>query len=158
MPDPNEIVGHKTFDTGETCPETGMPMFRHEPLTRAEADAMWQAAEAEKADRVARMPDEKDAIKTLFDAWLRLKEIGWNDASYCPKDGSAFQVIEAGSTGIFRCRYEGEWPKGSWWVEDANDIYPSRPILYRLYPDDEAREKTRLEEVGHRIRAELGMS
>lgn len=135
---PDDIVGHKTFDTGEVDPQTGFPKLRHEPLTRAEAGALLAACDAAKKRRAELMPDEKAAINLFFDAWLRLKDFGWSEAIYCPKDGSPFQVIEAGSTGVHRCRYEGEWPKGSWWVEDG-DIWPSRPTLFRLYPEDQAK-------------------
>ena len=64
---PDDIVGHKTFSTGEICPETGFPAVRHEPLTRAEADALWEAADAAKAKRAADMPDEKAALRTMMD-------------------------------------------------------------------------------------------
>jgi hypothetical protein len=95
-------------------------------------------AEERAAGRAARMPDERSAIHAMVEAFMRLKELGWNDAIYCPKDGSSFNVIEPGSTGIFRAHYEGEWPKGSWSLEDGGDLWPSRPILFRLYPDDAA--------------------
>lgn len=90
------------------------------------------AADAEKARRAEQMPDEQSAIAAMFDAWLRLKELGWNDAQYCPKDGSAFDAIEPGSTGIHRCRYDGTWPKGTWWIEADGDLWPSRPVLFRV--------------------------
>jgi hypothetical protein len=139
---PDDIVGHKTFDTGEICPDTSFPKMRHEPLTRAEADALWEAAEKAKAERTARMPDEQSAIRAMFDAWQRLKELGWNDPMYCPKDGSHFQVIEPGSTGIHDGNYMGEWPKGAWWVYDG-DVWPSHPVLFKLYPEDQAKEDER---------------
>jgi len=52
---------------------------------------------------------------------------------YCPKDGTTFNVLEAGSTGIFVAHYEGEWPTGSWWIHDEEygDLSPSRPILFK---------------------------
>ena len=87
--------------------------------------------DARKAKRTALMPDDATAINTMFQAYLRLKEMGWNDACYCPKDGTVFEVIEAGSAGIHHCHYQGEWPKGSWWVHDNGDLWPSRPILFR---------------------------
>jgi hypothetical protein len=124
MSDPNEIVGHKTFDDGHGG-------FRHEPLPRAEADALLRHVEAESARRLALMPDEETARKMLFDAYIRLKECGWNDACYCPKDGRTFDVIEVGSSGVHKAHYEGEWPKGSYWVQADHDLYPSRPVLFR---------------------------
>lgn len=124
MGNPTDVVGHKTFRDGPLS-------FRHEPLTRAEADALWDAAETAKAERASRMPDEQAAIRALFDAWLRLKELGWREAIYCPKDGSPFDAIEVGSTGIHECVYRGEWPQGGWWILDENDEWPSRPVLFR---------------------------
>ena len=122
MHDP--IVGHKTFDDGNGG-------FRHEPLRESEAKALWEAAEAKEERRIALMPDEKAAISMLFDAFQRLKELGWAEAEYCPKDGSTFDVIEAGSTGIHRAHYAGVWPNGCWWIADQGDLWPCRPVLYR---------------------------
>ena len=93
---------------------------------------MLENIENEDKKRVRDMPTEQDAINAMFSAWLRLKELGWRDACYCPKDGSVFQVIEAGSTGIFDCHYEGEWPKGRWWIHADNDLCPSRPVMFKL--------------------------
>jgi len=120
----DSIVGHKTFDDGEGG-------FRHEPLYASEAEERLAEMEEAKQRRVALMPDEKSAIHMLFDAWQRLKELGWAEAIYCPKDGSVFDAIEAGSTGIHKCTYEGVWPSGTWWVSAHGDLSPSRPILYR---------------------------
>lgn len=128
---PDDIVGHKTFSTGRTG-STGFPELRHEPLTRGEAKAIIAAVEQEKAQRAANMPNEQTAIAVLFDAYERLKELGWKDAIYCPKDGSTFQVIEAGNTGIHKCHYQGKWPTGTWWVHGDGDLWPSRPILFKL--------------------------
>lgn len=101
-------------------------------------------AEAEAEKRAAEMPDEKAALRVMHDAHQRLRELGWREAIYCPKDGSSFDVIEAGSTGIFRCHYQGEWPDGSWWIEGGGDLWPSRPILFRLDPEAEAARQAKL--------------
>lgn len=151
---PDDIVGHKTFDTGEICPETGFPALRHEPLKRSEADALWARAEASRIARETAMPDEKSAISHMWDGWYRLKDFGWREVIYCPKDGTHFQVIEAGSTGIHDCNYQGEWPNGSWLLYDG-DVWPSRPILFRLYPEDQAKEDARREEARERFSREV---
>lgn len=127
MSDDNPIVGHKTFadDAGG---------FRHEPLRKDEAEALWASCEADRERRASDMPDEKAALKVLFDAWLRLKEMGWREAMYCPKDGSPFQIIEAGSTGIFDAFYRGKWPDGYIISHDEHDSYVNRPggvLLFR---------------------------
>jgi hypothetical protein len=153
---PDDIVGHKTFATGDICSETGFPVLRHEPLTRAEAGALWESVERRQKEREERMPDEKSAIDALFEAWLRLKELGWREPQYCPKDGSRFKVIELGSTGIFNCSYSGEWPNGHFMVEDEHDIYPTSTgvAMYRLYPEDEAKRKQRMAEAAAKYQAE----
>lgn len=121
-----DIVGHKTFDTGEIGPE-GFPVLRHEPLTRAEADALWETCGLEKAKRAESMPDEASALRTLMDAYTRLQELGWRPAMYGPTDGRALEVIECGSTGIHKAHRD---EKRRYWVYDG-DIWPSDPVLFR---------------------------
>lgn len=131
-PSAEDVVGHKTLRD-----EDGQ--LYHEPLTRAEGEKILAAAEAAEAKRAADMPTEKDAIEAMWSAYQRLKELGWNEAIYCPKDGTPFDAIEPGSTGIFRTHYSGEWPKGSWWAEDAGDLWPARPCLYRVTDAERAK-------------------
>ncbi len=100
-------------------------------LPKMPADELVRRVIEVQRKRAVDMPTEKDAIDALMCAWLRLKEMGWSEQIYCPKDGSWFDAIEAGSTGIHLCQYTGEWPTGSWWIADENDLYPSRPILWR---------------------------
>lgn len=154
---PDDIVGHKTFDTGEICPETGFPRLRHEPLTREVANALWNAAERRQEERALRMPDEKSAIESLFEAWQRLKELGWSEPQYCPKDGSNFKVIELGSTGIFDCNYHGEWPNGMYMVSDDRDVYPTSTgvAMFKLLPADEEKRKQRMAEARAKYAARL---
>lgn len=123
----DEIVGHKTFHDGRNG-------FRHEPLRKSEADDLRRQIAAAEARRKELMPDEQAARQMFFDAWLRLKDFGWREAMYCPKDGRMFEVIEAGSTGVFRCEYNGEWPKGSYWIHADCDLHPSHPTMYRDLP------------------------
>jgi hypothetical protein len=78
------------------------------------------------ADLVEFMPDEKAALKMMHAAYERLKQLGFADGQYCPKDGSAFEVVDLGSTGIFRCTYSGDWPDGYYMIEDGGDIWPTR--------------------------------
>lgn len=124
--DPRKYSGHMTMADG-----------RHVALTSEEAEALWKSAEDARAKRAADMPTEQDALRVLTDAVHRLKELGWSDAIYCPKDGTLFDAIEAGSSGIHDCYYEGKWPDGSWWMPDEQDTWPSRPILYRIKRGDQ---------------------
>lgn len=107
----------------------------HVLLTAEDAKALWEQVERAKAERTERMPTEKDALNVMFSAWQRLKELGWTEAIYCPKDGTIFDSISAGSTGIHPCHYDGKWPHGTWWVHEAGDLWPDRPILFRLRPE-----------------------
>lgn len=117
----NKIVGHKTHADGA-----------HSPLYKAEADALWAKAKRLEAKRAADMPTETDALLQLGQCYQRLKELGWNDAQYCPKDGSTFLCIEAGSTGIHEGFYSGVWPNGCWWSPANGDLWPITPILFKL--------------------------
>lgn len=153
---PDDIVGHKTIETGERD-EHGFPIHRHEPLTRAEGAALLKAANEAKADRERRMPDEQSAIRALFDAWLRLKDFNWREPMYCPKDGSHFNIIELGSTGIFEGAYRGTWPNGSWDSWDDGDSYCSSiaPAMFKLFPEDQAKQDQKRKEAGERVRKML---
>lgn len=105
-------------------------------VSNEEFDSLIAKIDAGKAVRAEKMPDEHAALTQMFEAWQRLNELGWNSAIYCPKDGSEFSAIEAGSTGIHACHYQGEWPKGGWWIHDG-DTWPAHPILWRpRKPDD----------------------
>lgn len=94
-------------------------------------DALMASIEKDRQWSADQMPDEKSALMVMHKAFERLRELGWREAIYCPKDGSEFDVIEPGSTGIHRCIYEGEWPSGRWWIVEDGDMSPSRPILFK---------------------------
>lgn len=102
MSDKKEDFGHATMADGS-----------HRHLSKEEAEALWEAAEAAKVRRTETMPTTDEALSALSSAKERLRELGWRDAIYCPKDGQAFAAIEWGCTGIFPAVYHGEWPKGS---------------------------------------------
>ena len=128
----DSVVGHKTF-----CDDDGNRW--HEPLRQSKADELWKQVEAARERREQLMPTEADCLRMLGDLSERLRELGWRDAIYCPKDGTPFDVIEFGSTGIHTCHYDGEWPNGHWWVHAAGDLWPSRPILFRPKADEPVR-------------------
>ncbi len=123
-PNAGEVAGWGTLEDGS-----------HVPIGNVFAQVLWDSAEAAKAKRLADMPTEQDALRQLWAAQERLKELGWQDPIYAPKDGSPLDIIELGSTGVHRGYYEGEWPTGSWWIVDG-DIWPSRPALARAAAPD----------------------
>lgn len=76
--------------------------------------------------------EEQHAIDDFFDAYQRLKALGWREIPYAPKrEDIWFEVIEPGSTGIHQCKYQERPTRGSFWVWDAYDRYPSHPVLWR---------------------------
>ena len=99
---------------------------------RIDVDALLAACDAARDKRASKMPDAFAALVAMQSAFQRLCELGWQDIMYCPKDGTVFDCIEPGSVGIHKCHYDGEWPFGHWWVEAGGDLWPSRPILFRL--------------------------
>ena len=104
----DDIVGHITMGDGSRV-----------PLTRAEGDAIMKQVEANEARKSEQMPTSKEAVATMYDAYDRLRQLGWNPGSYCPKDGTRFAIIEHGSTGVFTGSYFGEWPSGYVIAEDC---------------------------------------
>lgn len=134
MADSDEIVGHKTFSTGDP-----LQPFRHEPLTRAEADALCAAADAQQKGRAEAMPTEEAAVRVMCDAFHRLKELGWREACYAPTE-TPLKVIEPGSSGIHDARADGEWPNKSFWIAEAGDLWPSRPCLFKCVASDRKAE------------------
>lgn len=139
----SEYYGHKTMKDGS-----------HIPLTKDEAETFFRVAEQQQAKRATDMPTDRDAIRSLCDAFQRLKELGWGEAMYCPKDGSEFDVIEPGSSGIHRCHYQGKWPDGHWWIADDGDLWPSHPILFRLDPEAVEAKRKRMAEAADRFASE----
>lgn len=144
IPDADRVAA--LMDADRRCTEVMTSLFDKHGSNRImvneqEWDATTDVFASRDAARAALMPTEQDAIKLMFEAYTRLKDLGWNDPIYCPKDGSPFDVIEPGSTGIHSCVYHGEWPTGGWWI-DGED--PSRPVLYRVTAAEIAkREKLR---------------
>lgn len=103
----------------------------HIAVNEQEWDASTDVFAARDAARAALMPTEQDAIKLMHEAYTRLKDLGWREAIYCPKDGSLFDAVSPGSTGIHETHYSGKWPTGGWFCFDGGDVWPSNPTLYR---------------------------
>ncbi len=74
---------------------------------------------------------EKLILGSIRQSYEALLAAGWQDIIYCPKDGTRFLAVVAGQADVLRCHYSGEWPTGSWFVEDCGDLWPARPILWR---------------------------
>lgn len=99
-------------------------------------EEIWEACEKRERLRAESMPDERTALRAMVEAYQRLQELGFKPAEFCPKDGTIFEVVEAGSTGIHPCHYEGEWPSGRYFIHGYHDLYISRPVLFRPLSED----------------------
>lgn len=96
-------------------------------MSAEEIEKMIADIERKAAERRERIPDTQAALRLMFDCCERLKELGWRDMIYAPKDMRAEQVITWGSTGIFAA----QWMGSSWFVEDGGDLWPSDPLMYQ---------------------------
>jgi len=122
---PDDVVGHKTFHDGKGG-------FRHEPLTRADADSIMARVEAAIAERAGRYPTAEDAVTAVWGAVQRLKELGWKDARYAPPNGKMVSVIEVGCSAILAAYCDPGAGLGDryWWHPAEGDLWPCHPILY----------------------------
>lgn len=120
-----EVVGHNTYMNDDGT-------FRHEPLTKSEADALWEHVEAEDKRREELIPDQKTALQLMHDCCTRLREFGWSEPPrYTTKQGVyKFKVICWGSTGVIdvTCNVGS---KGSfeWWHHSHGDTWPITPLM-----------------------------
>lgn len=94
-------------------------------------ECITEKLEREDQRRANAMPDTEAALRVMCDSYRRLESLGWKPAIYCPKDGTPFLAIEAGCGKPGICQYHGEWPKGSWFMAEAGDLWPSHPILFK---------------------------
>lgn len=97
-----------------------------------------EECEAQRRRRAELMPDEQAAIGMLYEAYTRLKELGWKNSMHCPVDGKEYRMLEAGcaAAGVGHreikrcgnCKAEaGKW----FWMHDAGDWWPANPILFK---------------------------
>ena len=97
---------------------------------KAELADLLAQIEAADRKRAETMPTERDALVAMFEAYTRLKELGWKEGIYAPKDGTTFEGITAGSTGIGKIACLGE----HFFAFEGGDWWPCEPLLFRLIP------------------------
>ncbi len=96
-----------------------------------DAHEILRSHEAQKAARAEQLPTEYDCFRVLNQAFIRLEELGWRNAVYCPKNGDAFLAVEGHHSKPFRCMYMGDWPDGGWWELETGELYPARPTIFK---------------------------
>lgn len=98
-----------------------------------------QSNDARKRARraAAATVDKRPAIERLASVYMGLRNEGWREIMYAPKDGTEIEVIECGSTGIHRARWHSFKCDhslrncGCFFIAEAGDLWPSHPILFR---------------------------
>jgi len=105
-------------------------MMACKEISKAEAAALFADIEARQAARAAKLPTEQHALEAMFEAYDRLRELGWRESMYAPKD-KPLELIEPGSTGIHKGQRGLHDEDDKFWIFDG-DVWPARPILWRL--------------------------
>jgi hypothetical protein len=102
-----------------------------------DAKAIFAKIEKDRAERADKMPTERDAIRVMFHAWQRLKELGWHDGQDMPATGERHAGIECGSTGIHSYTAERINNAATMYMVYDGDLWPTRvpPVLFRLWRD-----------------------
>jgi len=100
------------------------------PISKEDAEALWERLEESRRARAAKLPTEHDALNAMFEAFDRLRELGWKEAMYAPRD-TPLEVIEMGSTGIHKAQRGLRDGDDRFWIFDG-DCWPSKPCLYRI--------------------------
>lgn len=93
-----------------------------------------ESAEKEKPQREAWAAPQMAEICRLT---TELRNAGWRDAHFCPKDGTPFLAWEPTMRTPYPCHYTGEWPDGTWWAHMHGDVWPARPVLFKHMPEGE---------------------
>lgn len=78
-------------------------------LTSDQAKSMWEQCEKADRDRAEKYHDSAACLDAMLSAECRLKQLGWRNGRYCPRDGNAFAVCQVGSTGMWK----GFWSEDS---------------------------------------------
>ncbi len=131
-----EYHGHRT-----------MPDGSHEPLTQAEAEALWKSVEDAKAARAVAMPTAKDALTSIIEAEQRLSELGWRKGGGLRvKRGDECAVAQSGSTGLWHGRVDA---KGEY-VHYCDSVSKPRDAWLKPLADLSNEERTWMEECDRR--------
>lgn len=101
------------------------------------SDIAGTASERKRAAKVVKaMADERPLVDRLYSLWHELRAAGWQDMLYAPKDGSDIEMIEMGSTGVFRARWRSYSHEpldtcGCFFGEDGGNAWPMRGVMWR---------------------------
>lgn len=131
-----EYHGHVTMADGS-----------HVALTEAEAKALWDKVDADKAARTVALPTARDALRSLIDAEERLRELGWaRGGGLRVRRGDECAVSEPGSTGIWRGRVDEEGK----YVHFGDCVAAPQKCFLKPVADLTDEERAWMEECDHR--------
>lgn len=99
-------------------------------ITPEQADDLMKALDRTREWDHNQMPTEEATLAIFAKAYRRLKDFGWREIMYHPQDETVFEVLEPGSTGIFKCTWQKEPARGSFWIQEDGGS-PSHPVLFR---------------------------
>ena len=84
----------------------------------------------------AYMPTTEDALWRIMEAKDRLHDLGWISGVHAPKTGEEVEVLQIGSTGIFKAYYEVHMNEFIWWDGDTSEL-GGQPFMYRPIEENE---------------------
>ena len=93
-------------------------------LTAREIMAQIDAAQLSRQDRY---PTVQTCLDEAAQIMQRLKDMGWRDICYAPKDGTYFKAICFGATQPQTCCYIGK----SIFAASGGDWWPETPVLFK---------------------------
>lgn len=96
-------------------------------MSKLNIEAILAEEDVAKAKRSTDFPTEFDCLRSMQQAFYRLRDLGWNEAVYAPKDGRAFEAVVFGCAKPMTCQYVGD----VCFAQEAGDLWPCRPSLFR---------------------------
>jgi len=96
-----------------------------------DVQALMNRVDAQREARASVLPTAETAMAVIQVATERLRDLGWVEIEYSPKDGSVFDSYVMGMPTAIPTSYLGTWPEGGWFTHEAGDIYPAYPSLFR---------------------------
>lgn len=106
-------------------------------MTAAREDTAGTAYERKRDNKIlAAAEDKRPLVERLYSLWGEMKAAGWQDMVYAPHDGTEVELIEMGSTGIFKAAWVsfGHDPLdtcGCFFGPDGRDVWPMRGVMWR---------------------------
>ena len=115
-------------------------------LSNATILAILAEAEQQRDQRARALPTLDHCLIAMVQIMQRLRELGWRDAEYAPRDRT-FLGITPGSTRAVRCVHLGG-AEGAFFCEDGDDFWPVRILVWRELTDADRREADKVRGAG----------